>query len=90
MCQIKLVVAYGENQWSTCEEHSFTFDTLSFPVLLIQLLFAVQTFARHEDVDKRFVFIIMLLLVPETEVGIIAPGSPGNIKLVEDYRDFHS
>jgi hypothetical protein len=42
-----------------------------------------ESFAVHEQVNQWLVLEVVLLLIPETKVGIVAPSSPGNIKLVE-------
>ena len=47
-----------------------------------QTLF-LNTLARHKDAYKTFILIIVSLLIPEAEIGIIAPSSPSNIELIE-------
>ena len=41
----------------------------------------LQTLGLHQQVDEGLVLEVMFLLIPKAEVGIVAPGSPGNARL---------
>ena len=43
----------------------------------------LQSLARHQELYQWIVLIAVALLVPEAEVGIVAPGRPGDVELVE-------